>query len=170
MGSKLISLVAIALVYGWAAVASAEDKGNPSSAVSIIGMTLQTFEGLPADAMIEVNGQRMTKIDFIARKLTAIMDAEQKMQEAAARAETDFQAQRKAFLASQEAKLKEANEKAQAVIARAIAADAAAHGANWKATQKQAFELLDRAGKASGKEQKRLVTEALHLLSPASPH
>jgi hypothetical protein len=90
------------------------------------------------------------------------MDAEQKMQEAAARTETEFRAERKAFLASQEAKIKEANEKAQAWVARAIAAEVAAHGPNWEATQKQAFELLDRAEKASGKEQERLVTEALH--------
>jgi len=72
-------------------------------------MTSQIFEGLPADAMIEVNGQRMTKSEFIARRQTAILDAERKMREAAAHAATEFQVERKAFFASQEAKLKDAD-------------------------------------------------------------
>ena len=76
---------------------------------------------------------------------------------------------RKAFLASQAVRLKEASAKVQAEADRAVAADAALHGANWQANKKQALKLLDQAAKASGHKQTQLVTRALDLLKPVSP-
>jgi hypothetical protein len=170
MSIKVILVAATSLAGSWAVVASAEDKTHePSSAVSITGMTPQIFDNLPANAMVEVNGQRMTKQEFVTHRQSAIKQAEQKRRETYARVETEFQAQRKAFLASQKAKLKEANQKVQAEFDRAYAADAAAHGPNWEADKKRALKLLDQAAKASGQEQVQLVTQALDLLKPVSP-
>jgi hypothetical protein len=127
MDRKFISLVATPLVCGWAVVASAQDKAvSPSLAVSITGMTLETFEALAPDAMLEVKGERITKSEFIERRQSAIKETIRKIQERQAGTETEFQAHRKAFLDSQAAKLKEANAKAQTEADRLIATHAAA--------------------------------------------
>jgi hypothetical protein len=174
MTAKFIFLATASLVCSWTFVASAEDKpASPPSAVSIIGMTPEAFDKLPPDATIDVNGEHMTKSEFVARRKSAMQSAlknvMQKRQEWSAHAQTDFQTRRKAFLADQETKVKEANAKVQAEADRALAADAAKHGPNWEADKKQALALLDQAAKASGDEQAQLVTRALELLRPKSP-
>jgi hypothetical protein len=127
MDRKFIALVATTLVCGWVVVARAEDKAGPaSSPVPITGMTRQTFEALAPDATIEVNGERITKREFIARRQSVIKEIAQKMQERNARAEAEFAAHRKAFLDSEKAKLEEDNKKVQAEVARLVAANAAA--------------------------------------------
>jgi hypothetical protein len=141
MDRKFISLIATTLVFGWlvfswAVVASAEDKaGSASSAVSITGMTRQTFEALAPDATIDVHGESITKREFIARGQKAIKETAQKMQERNARAETEFAAHRKAFLDNEKAKLEEDNKKVQAEVARLVAA-AASKGPTGKDTTK----------------------------------
>jgi len=128
MDRKFISLIATTLVFGLAVVASAEDKaGSASSAVSVTGMTRQTFEALAPDSTIEVHGERITKREFIARGQKAIEESAQKMQERNVRAETEFAARRKAFLDSEKVKLEEDNKKVQAEVARLVAENAAAH-------------------------------------------
>jgi hypothetical protein len=128
MDRKFISLIATTLVFGLAVVASAEDKaGSASSAVSVTGMTRQTFEALAPDTTIEVDGERITKREFIDRRQKAIKESAQKMQERNVRAETEFAAHRKAFLDSEKVKLEEDNKKVQAEVARLVAENAAAH-------------------------------------------
>jgi hypothetical protein len=128
MGLKVSSLIIFAIVCGWVAIASAEDKaGTGSSAVSIATMTKEKFDAMAPNAMIEINGERLTKSEFIARRQSAIDQAVKQLQEARTRAETDFAAHRKAILDSEKAKLNEDNKKVQAEVDRLVAASAAAH-------------------------------------------
>ena len=170
MRSHFVLVIATSLACCWAAFAGAEDKPSAStSAVPIAGITSDAFDKLSDDAIIDVNGQRMTKKAFVTQRQSAIKQAEQKARSAAKQATTVFQAQRKAFLASQAAKLKEANAKTQAEIDRALAASAAAHGPDWEPNKKQALKLLDQAAKASGDQQTKLATQALDLLKQPVP-
>jgi hypothetical protein len=128
MDQKFVVLVATALACVWATLASAEDKaGSTSSAVSITGMTRQTFEALAPEALIEVYGERMTKREFIVHHQSAIKERAQRLEESRARARTEFEANRKAFLDREKATLEEDNKKVQAEVARLVATNAAAH-------------------------------------------
>jgi hypothetical protein len=77
--------------------------------------------------MIEINGERLTKSEFLERRQSAIDQAVKQLQEARTRAETDFAAHRKAILDSEKAKLDEDNKKVQAEVDRLVAASVAAH-------------------------------------------
>jgi hypothetical protein len=127
MEMKISSVIVFALVCGWATIASAEDKAaTGSSAVSIATMTKEKFEAIAPNATIEINGERLTKSEFIARRQSAIDQAVKQLQGARTRAETGFAAHREAILAGETAKLEEDNKKVQAEVARLVAADAAA--------------------------------------------
>jgi hypothetical protein len=132
--------------------------------------TPQQFEALPPDAVLEINGKRITKRELLARKQQAYDAAMKKVQEAKARAEAGFAAHRKVFFDAQEAKLKENNQKVQAEIDRLVAADNAAHGPDWQARKKQAAELLQQAAKASSpREREQLEKRAADLVLTSAP-
>jgi hypothetical protein len=170
MERMFISLIAACFVCGWAAAASAEDRaGSASSAVSITDMTSEQFKALAPDATIDVNGERITKRTFLARRQSAAAEVLRKMQEGKARAETEFEASRRAFLDKEQAKLEEKNKRGREEANRLAAAYSASQGPNWEARKEQAFELLDQAVKAEGEERAQLARRAADLLAPVDP-
>jgi hypothetical protein len=166
---KMVVSVAAALVLGWAGLAGAEDKASSSSVLPASALTPEQFKALPADAMIEIDGERMSKREFIERRRKALEQAVNKMQEMRAKAEVEFETRRKAFLDAEKAKLDEANKKVQAEAARLVAADAAAHRPNWEARKKEAAALLNEAATASASQRSQLEKKASDLLSSVSP-
>jgi hypothetical protein len=162
-----ISLLVAGFVSGWAATAGAEDRaGSASSAVSITDMTPEQFKALALDAMIDINGEHITKRAFLARRESTAAEVLRKMQRWKARAETEFEASRRAFLDREQAKLEEKNKRGREEANRLAVAYAAAQGTNWEARKKQAFELLDQAVKAEGEERAQLAKRAADLLAP----
>jgi hypothetical protein len=161
MQPKFIFLIAM-VICGWATLANAEDKSMNSSPVSISGMTQQTFDALAPDAMLNVNGELISKNAFIAGRQAAAEELIKKMQATKAAAETEFAAHRKTFLDNQQSGLDADNEKARVEADRLVSA---AQGPNWEARKKQAFELLDQATKASGDEREQLAKKAVDLLA-----
>ena len=159
--AALIGALASAGMSAANAQGSAADMPVPSPST----ITPQQFQALSPDAMIEVDGQRMSKRDFIASRLAAIREERAKMAEARAQAEASFERRRKAFLDQQNAELAQANQKVQAEIDRLRSADAAAHGPNWDARRKQAGDLLAQAAKTLPAERARLEKQASDLLS-----
>jgi hypothetical protein len=152
MERTFIALIATVLVCGSVATASSQEKaGNASSTLSITEMTPEQFKALPPDAAIDVDGERITKRAFLDRRQAA--------------GERAF----KEILESEQAKLEEGNKKAHAEADRLAAVDAAAHGPNWEARKKQAFELLDQAVMASGEQREQLAKRAADLLAPTRP-
>jgi len=127
---------------------------SPSSGNRNLGqdLTREQFEALPPDALIDLNGERITKHDFLARTTKALEEATQRSQEANSRAEDEFEQRRKTFIDDQNAALAEANEK----INRLVAADTSAHGADWLTRKKQAAELINQAENAPPGERSRL--------------
>jgi len=98
MSWKMVVPVAAALVFGCAAGASAEDKASPSSVVPGSALTRDQFKALSPDAMIEVDGERMTKREFFERRTKALEKALSNLQEIRAKAEAELEARREAFL------------------------------------------------------------------------
>jgi len=150
VGWKLIVAVAAGLASTASVIAIAEEKPTAPAAVSAKDLTREQFQALPPDAVIEINGESITKSAFQARNIKAVEEAAKRLPELRARAQSD--ARRKALLDKRAAELAEANKKAEAEIARLLAADAAKHGPNWAARKKQAAELLEQAAKASPTE------------------
>jgi hypothetical protein len=173
MARTSIALTVSALLWSCALSANAEETTpktlNAPAVFSVTTMTPQQFEALPPDAVLEINGKRVTKRELTTRKQQAYDAAMKKMQEARARAEAEFAAHRKALLDAQEANLKENNQKIQAEIDRLVAVDNAAHGSDWQARKKQAADLLQQAAKASSpQEREQLEKRAADLvLTPA---
>jgi len=162
---KMVIPIAAALVLGWVAAAGAEDKASSSSAIPASALTRDQFKALSPDAVIEIDGERMTKREFIERRTKALEQAIKNMQEVRAKADAEIEARRKAFLDAQKAKLEEGNKKVEAEIARLVAADAAAHGANWEARKKEAATLLNEAATAPPRQRSVLEKKASDLLS-----
>ena len=163
--------IALPLVAAFACacptLADAEEKANvPSSAVVAATLTRQQFEALPPTAMIEVDGQRMSKEEFLKRRLTDLNRAIKQMEDWKSRAEAEFAAYRKAFLDGEKAKLDEANKKVHAEVDRLLAADAAAHGPEWDARKKQAAALLTNSAAADPQQRSQLEKQAADLLAP----
>ena len=129
--------------------------------------TGEQFKALPPDAVIEIDGKRMTKREFIASREKALEQAINKMKEMRTTTENQFEVRRKAFLDAEQAKLEEANKKVEDEVARLVAADAAAHGPNWEARKKQAANLLQQAKSASPMERSTLEKQAADLLAPS---
>ena len=170
MERTFIALIATVLVCGSVATASSQEKaGNASSTLSITEMTPEQFKALPPDAAIDVDGERITKRAFLDRRQAAGERAFKEILEWRAQAKTKFEGRRKALLESEQAKLEEGNKKAHAEADRLAAVDAAAHGPNWEARKKQAFELLDQAVMASGEQREQLAKRAADLLAPTRP-
>ena len=92
--------------------------------------------------------EQITKSVFQARNVKAVEEARKQLQDARARAQAGFEARRTALLDRRAAALAEANKKVEAEVARLVAADAAAHGANWEARKKQAADLIGEAARA----------------------
>jgi hypothetical protein len=164
MNPTSIFVVAVSLAcLSWGSFAAAEEKPSAAAAVSIAGMAPDAFDKLSDDAVIEFDGQRMTKKAFVAQRTMVIRRMEE-AQKAIARATEFFRAQRSAFLASQDAKLKDANAKTQLYIDRELTALAALRGPDWEGKKEQALKLLDQASDASAVDQPQLVRQALELL------
>ena len=160
MGWKLIVAVAAGLASTATIIAIAEEKPTAPAAVSAKDLTREQFHALPADAVIEINGESITKSAFQARNIKAVEEAAKRLPELRARARAQSDARRKALLDKRAAELAEANKKAEAEIAT----DAAKHGPNWAARKKQAAELLEQAAKASPLERSELEKQADELL------
>jgi hypothetical protein len=158
-----------ALVLGWAAMAGAEEKASSSSVVPASALTREQFKALAPDAMIEIDGERISKREFIERRVKALEKSANQAREMKAKAEAELEARCMAFLDAEKAKLEEANKKVEAEIARLVAADAAAHGPNWEAHKKQAAALLKEAETAPPDQRSQLEKKASDLLSSVSP-
>lgn len=156
-----------ALVLGLTAAAGAEHQGGSSSVISASALTGEQFKALSPDAVIEIDGERMTKREFIERRTKALEQAIDKVKEIRTEAETQFEARRKAFLDAEQAKLEQANKKIENEVAQLVAADDAAHGPNWEARKKQALDILQRARRATPLERSALEKQAADLLTPA---
>ncbi len=167
MGLKTILPIAAALACGGPIVATAQEKpANLAAAVSAKDLTREQFQALPPDAVIEINGERITKSEFQARNTKAVEEAAKRLPELQARGKAAFEAQRKALLDKRAAALAEANKKVEAEVAKLVAADAAAHGPNWEARKKQAADLFEKAAKATPTERSELLKQAADLLAP----
>jgi hypothetical protein len=131
VGWKLIVAVAAGLASTAPVIAIAEEKPTAPAAVSAKDLTREQFHALPPDAVIEINGESITKSAFQARNIKAVEEVAKRLPELRARARAQSDARRKVFLDKRAAELAEANKKAEAEIARLVAADAAKHGPNW---------------------------------------
>jgi hypothetical protein len=168
VGWKLIVAVAAGLASTAPIVAIAEEKPTAPAAVSAKDLTREQFQALPADAVIEINGESITKSAFQARNIKAVEEAAKRLPELRARERTESNARRNVLLDKRAAELAEANKKAEAEVAKLVAADAAKHGPNWEARKKQAADLFERAAKATPTERSDLLKQAADLLAPAA--
>jgi hypothetical protein len=160
---KLIVPVAITLLGSMAITAKPQEK--PATApIPAQSLSREQFKALPSDALIEINGQRMSKGEFLERNRNAIEEAAKKAAELRVRSENEFKAYRKSRLEQDTAALEEANKKVQTEVGRRVAADIAAHGSDWEARKKQAIELLNKASQASSAERAQLVKQTIELL------
>jgi hypothetical protein len=167
MAWKLIIPVTTAVLCGSQFAAAAEEgQQNPSPAIAANELTREQFQALPADAVIEINGERITKSAFRERNVKAVAETVKRLQTLQARWRTTFEMRRKALLDERVAALAEANKKVEAEIAKLVAADAAAHGPNWEARKKQAADLFEKAAKATPTERSDLLKQAAALLAP----
>jgi hypothetical protein len=166
---KMIVPITAALVCGSLLAAHAQEKpANAAAAISAKDLTREQFQALAPDAVIEINGERITKSELQARNVKAVEEAAKQVQELRARSLAEFEARRRAFIDKRKAALAEANKKFEAEVSRLVAADAAAHGPNWEARKKQAAELLDRAEHADPTERSTLEKQAADLLAPSA--
>jgi hypothetical protein len=168
VGWKLIVAVAAGLSSTAPVVAIAEEKPTAPAAVSAKDLTREQFQALPADAVIEINGESITKSAFQARNIKAVEEAAKRLPELRARERTESKARLNVLLDKRAAELAEANKKAEAEVAKLVAADAAKHGPNWEARKKQAADLFERAAKATPTERSDLLKQAADLLAPAA--
>jgi hypothetical protein len=169
MGWKLISPIAAALVCGTPVAGTTQEKATSATA-AILGkdLTREQFQALPPDAVIDINGERITKTAFQARNVKAVEEAAKQLQNLRSRARAAFEAGRKAILDKRAAALADANKKVEAEIAKLVAADAATHGPNWEARKKQAADLFDKAAKATPTETSALYKQGADLLAPTA--
>jgi hypothetical protein len=169
MGWKFVAPITAALVCGSLAAANAQERpATAASAISAKDLTREQFQALAPDAVIEINGERITKSAFQARNIKALEEAAKQVQDLRARSLAEFEAQRKAVIDKQKAALADANKKVEDEVNRLVAADAAAHGPNWEARRKQAAELLTRAESATPTERSALEKQAADLLAPSA--
>jgi hypothetical protein len=129
-------------------------------------LTMEQFMALQPEAVIDFNGTRMTKRDYLLERARALEQGAKQIQARRAHADQRFEARRKAFLDAQRAKLEEYNKKVQAEVDRLVAADVAKHGSNWQARRKQAVQILDEAAKVAPEQRSELEKRANDLLHP----
>jgi hypothetical protein len=169
MGWRIAVAVTVALVCGVTVAATAQEQlSNVAPAVSAKELTRAQFQALAPNAVIDFGNERMTKSDFLERNKKAFEEAVKNLEESKARSLTEFEARHKAMLDREKAALAEANKKVETEVARLVAADAAAHGANWEARKKQAADLLGEAARASPLTRSQLEKQAADLLAPAN--
>jgi hypothetical protein len=132
MGWKTIVPIAAALACYAPALAIAQEKpSNDASAITAQGLTREQFQALPPNALIEINGEHITKSEFQGRTIEGLQKPAKQLQDIRARGLTAFEARRNAVMGKREATLAEANKKVEAEIAKLVAVDAAEHGAKW---------------------------------------
>lgn len=170
MSSKVsILLLALAVLAPLAVAAQAEDKPSSTALPSSSTITKEQFEALGPNDMIEVNGQRMTKQQFLTQVESAAAATIKKIQDARAQAKTRFEAKRKAFLDGEQAKLNDANAKAQAAAKPLLDQATAGRPTNFDASVAQAQALLKRAATASPSDTAEIESQASALLKIIDP-
>jgi hypothetical protein len=168
--SPRASILLLALVVlAPSAIAQAEDKPNSTALPSPSTITKEQFEALGPNDIIEVNGQRMTKQQFLTQVETAAAAALKKAQDAQAQAKTRFEAKRKAFLDSEQAKLNDAKAKAQAAAKPLLDRAIAGRPANFDASVAKAQALLKRAATAPPSDAAEIESQASALLKILDP-
>jgi hypothetical protein len=164
---RWVLIVSVAIMLLGSMAITAKPQERPATApIPAQSLSREQFIALPSDAVIEINGQRISKGEFLERNQKAVEEAAKKAAELRVRAENEFKAYRKSRLDQNKAALEEANKKVQAEVDRLVAADAAAHGSDWEARKKQAIELLNKASQASSAERAELAKQAIELLRP----
>ncbi len=169
MSSKISILLLALAVLAPSAIAQAEDKPSSTAPPSPSTITKEQFETLGPNDIIEVNGQRMTKQQFLTQVETAAAAALKKGQDAQAQAKTRFEAKRKAFLDGEQAKLNDAKAKAQAAAKPLLDQATARRPANYDASVAQAIALLKRAATASPSDASEIESQASALLKIIDP-
>jgi len=127
-------------------------------------LTKEQFVALPPEAVIDFDGRRMTKRNFIRERAREAEQAGHQMRLAKVEARHEFERRRAAFLADERAKLEAANREVRAEVNRLIAAENAVHGANWQNRKRQAAVLLAEAAKAPTERRLDLEKRAAGLL------
>jgi hypothetical protein len=73
MGWKTIVPIAAALACYAPALAIAQEKpSNDASAITAQGLTREQFQALPPNALIEINGEHITKSEFQGRTIEGL--------------------------------------------------------------------------------------------------
>ena len=171
MASKRVVAIAAMLLCGSLLAANAQEQeksATASAAISAKDLTREQFQALAPDAVIEINGERITKRDFQARNVKAVEESAEQLRDLRARSLAEFEARRKAVTDKRKAALAEANKKVEDEIHRLVAADAAMYGPNWEVRKKQAAELLHQAEGAAPTERSALEKQAADLLAPSA--
>jgi hypothetical protein len=163
-------IFAAIIVAGSLIAAQAQDKTSDGGAAPVGSMTAaQQFEALRSDATIAVNGERMTKREFMTRKARERAEMAEKLIDMQAESKALFEAKRRAFLATQQAKLDETNAVAQAAAQRLRAREAAARAQDYDARVQQGIELLKHAQTASPEELAQMQAQAREILKSVDP-
>jgi hypothetical protein len=169
MSSRASILLLAVAVLAPSAIAQAKDKPSSAALPSPSTITTEQFEALGPNDMIEVNGQRMAKQQFLTRVETAAVATQNKVPDAQAQAQARFEARRKAFLDDQQAKLNDAKGKAQAAAKPLLDQATAGRPANYDASVAQATALLKRAASASPSDAAEIESQAGALLKIIDP-
>lgn len=110
MGWKTVVPIAAALAWAGPIVAIADEKpADVAAAVSAKNLTREQFQALAPDAVIEINGERITKSAFQERNAKALEETAKQLPEIRAQSLAAFEARRKALLDKRAALLAEAN-------------------------------------------------------------
>ena len=128
-------------------------------------LTKEQFVALPDSQVIEVQGQRTTKREFLAAMEQERNAALAKLKAAAGQAQATFEAARSQFLQRQQAELDAQNAKVRAEFAsRRTQRGGPARSAAHQAIHKEASQLLERAKTAPPAEQEQIEQRAGELL------
>jgi hypothetical protein len=137
-------------------------------------VTKEQFEQLSPDAMIDVNGQRLTKRLFLQQNAAATDRVTKRITELQAEAQARFEARRKAFLDAEQAKLDESQKKTMAVAKVLFDQLKARRPANYDDLVKQGIALRQRAqanpppNEADAADIEKQGRELLKALDPES--
>lgn len=149
--------------------APAPGTAAPGAVGSTTALTKEQFEALAPNGMIVVNGQTMTKQQFLAQVASGTAEMSKKLQEAQAQAKAAFASRRKAFLDDRQSKLDAANKQAMASAASLLAQATAGRPANFDDSVTQANALLRRAETASPSEAAYIENQSRTLLQTLDP-
>jgi hypothetical protein len=88
MAGRLVVSLAAALMCGLPLAAPAQERpANTAAAIAAKDLTREQFLALPPDAVIEINGESITKSALQARNLKAVTEALKRLPELRARAD-----------------------------------------------------------------------------------